>query len=865
VNSGGIFSLNNHNQTLGSLSGNGGTVALGSGGALIVGNGVDTSFAGSITGGGSLTKQGNGRLILTGSSAYSGGTNINAGALQLGVRGGAGAISGSVANVADFDIVNGRTAHLVINNSTASGKTSFYNASTAGNATITNSIGGSTHFNDGSTAGTAFIRNEADTTTIFNNRSSAGRATIDNQGGTTIFRDSASAGSAIITVTSGGTILFQDSAKGGTATLNAFAGGTVDFSGLTRNTTVGSIDGAGNYVLGNRAIAVGGNNQSTTVSGVVSGDSGALVKQGNGTLVLGGFNTYTGGTAVNRGTVRLGVDNALAAVGALIVNSGGTLDLDDHTQTLGALSGNGGTVALGSGALTVGDDTSTTFLGVLSGNDGRLIKQGSGTLTLGGTNTYTGLTTVSAGRLAINGSIVGSVTVGPDGSLGGSGTIGGSVTINGTVSPGNSIGTLFVTGTYTQAPGSVYQVEINPAGQSDRIAVTGNAVLNGGTVAVLAARGTYQRNTTYTILSATGGVNGTYDAVTTNLAFLKPSLSYASKAVTVTLGGGTDAFRSGAQTPNQAAVAGVLDQASSTAAGDFNDVLNALFNLDSNQGPKVLETIRGQNYSGFSSLAIQGAQSFMDSFQFQAGGGASGGMAGPARQQQLPEAGRGLRRGVRRRSAGVGRLGRRRRSLRHRGGRHQRSRHHLQPGRLRRRPRPPLRQHRAGRRRHRLQRRQRQYPGHARHRHLQHAPVRAVRRICRGAVLSRCAGRLRPLDNRMSRPIVIPACRSGWRRATPRPTPSSASSRRLQAGDRAVVRRLRHPFVRLQGVTSTQAGFSETGADSLNLTVASRTTNSLRSVWAPSSAPASTPAGARSSTSSSGWAGATNTPTSRAR
>jgi outer membrane autotransporter protein len=38
------------------------------------------------------------------------------------------------------------------------------------------------------------------------------------------------------------------------------------------------------------------------------------------------------------------------------------------------------------------------------------------------------------------------------------------------------------------------------------------------------------------------------------------------------------------------------------------------------------------------------------------------------------------------------------------------------------------------------------------------------------------------------------------------------------------------PFARLQGSTATQAGFSETGADSLNLTLASQTTNSLRSV-----------------------------------
>src|SRR4029079_15201541 len=38
------------------------------------------------------------------------------------------------------------------------------------------------------------------------------------------------------------------------------------------------------------------------------------------------------------------------------------------------------------------------------------------------------------------------------------------------------------------------------------------------------------------------------------------------------------------------------------------------------------------------------------------------------------------------------------------------------------------------------------------------------------------------------------------------------------------------PFARLQASTSTQAGFSENGADSLDLTVAQQTTNSLRTV-----------------------------------
>jgi hypothetical protein len=45
---------------------------------------------------------------------------------------------------------------------------------------------------------------------------------------------------------------------------------------------------------------------------------------------------------------------------------------------------------------------------------------------------------------------------------------------------------------------------------------------------VLAQPGTYARNTTYTILSANGGVSGTYTGVSSNFAFLTPSLSYSA-------------------------------------------------------------------------------------------------------------------------------------------------------------------------------------------------------------------------------------------------------------------------------------------------------------------------------------------------
>ena len=64
--------------------------------------------------------------------------------------------------------------------------------------------------------------------------------------------------------------------------------------------------------------------------------------------------------------------------------------------------------------------------------------------------------------------------------------------------------------------------------------------INGGTVQVLAAAGSYANSTTYTIVNATGGVSGTYSGVTSNFAFLTPSLTYDANNVFLTLALGTD-------------------------------------------------------------------------------------------------------------------------------------------------------------------------------------------------------------------------------------------------------------------------------------------------------------------------------------
>lgn len=93
--------------------------------------------------------------------------------------------------------------------------------------------------------------------------------------------------------------------------------------------------------------------------------AGALVKAGNGILVLGGVNTnFAGSLDITGGTLGFGAGGRLSAQTAVSVGAG-TLALNNTTQTIGSLAGVG-SVQLGTGSLTTGAlNCSTTFAGVM--------------------------------------------------------------------------------------------------------------------------------------------------------------------------------------------------------------------------------------------------------------------------------------------------------------------------------------------------------------------------------------------------------------------------------------------------------------------------------------------------------------------
>ncbi len=141
------------------------------------------------------------------------------------------------------------------------------------------------------------------------------------------------------------------------------------------------------------------------LGGVISG-SQDLTKGGPGTLVLGGVNTYTGGTTISAGTIKDGIENALPTGTVLTVDGTGKFDLAGFAQTVAGLADGGvgtGTVTDSGDAatFTVNNGATNTFSGLITNgaNALSLTKTGAGSLTLAHVNTYTGATTISAGTI----------------------------------------------------------------------------------------------------------------------------------------------------------------------------------------------------------------------------------------------------------------------------------------------------------------------------------------------------------------------------------------------------------------------------------------------------------------------------------
>lgn len=127
------------------------------------------------------------------------------------------------------------------------------------------------------------------------------------------------------------------------------------------------------------------------------------------------------------------------------------------------------------------------------------------------------------------------------GGLSGTGTIAAPffTSLAGTIAPGTptTIGTLNFQGNVILASANAYLIDIGANGQSDRIAVTAGSLAGsgqanlGGLIAINASAATLRANNLYTIVTATGGISGSFTAPGMLSAILRPTLLYSANQV----------------------------------------------------------------------------------------------------------------------------------------------------------------------------------------------------------------------------------------------------------------------------------------------------------------------------------------------
>ena len=321
----------------------------------------------------SLTKNGAGLWILSGTNTYTGTTTVSAGTLEISST---AALPGATVN-GRYSVANGAT--LAVQNSVGDTEVSAMLSSTnfaagaaigydttAGNRTLSSALGNTAQ------GALGLTKLGVNTLTLTGSNTYTGVTTIG-----------------------GGTLQVGDGVTDGSIASSSI----VNNSALVYN------------VVGSRAAG-------SAISG-----SGTLTKNGAGALNLSGASTYTGNTTLTSGTLQLGASGVGTAAaitsspvgkGTLALN-GGTIASDSATartvlnpvtfgadMPLGDAINSGkltfsGTADLGGTTRTLTAASTVEFAGPVT--NGGIIKSGTGTAILSGTNTFTGAVTVNTGIL----------------------------------------------------------------------------------------------------------------------------------------------------------------------------------------------------------------------------------------------------------------------------------------------------------------------------------------------------------------------------------------------------------------------------------------------------------------------------------
>lgn len=394
--------------------------------------------------------------------------------------------------------------------------------------------------------------------------------------------------------------------------------------GVIQGVGAGGVDKNG-FANGSEGIALGG--------GYVYNAKGALVSGANNAVLVDDGSDGPGVAATtleNHGVIQ-GLDgfgvkfvgnfaDTVINAGTISGSNGLALDLGGGDDKLVLLGGSRfvGLVDGGTGYdRVIMDDPAGGSFGNSRNFEWLDVKQGIWTLTSNG-DFSDGGEIFSGAKLINQGSIAGNVTVDAGGTYAGGGSVGGLV-VNGTLQTNTALGTATITRDLKMGSGSTLAYGVNADGSSAPIKVGGTAYLNGATLAVNPGEGTYPWQSHYTVLQA-GSINGTFGNVTSDYAFLTPTLDYSPTQVGLTYSRNDIAFNQFATTRNGANAANSL-----AGLGKNSPLYNALLNTTNATAGGAIEQLAGSSTANLTSATLGASAQVGNSMlaaMHQMGGGA---------------------------------------------------------------------------------------------------------------------------------------------------------------------------------------------------------------------------------------------------
>lgn len=365
----------------------------------------------------SLTKSGDGTLVLAEVNSYTGTNTLNKGVIQISeernlgdldnlVRFNSGVLQITESFTASsgkvFDVVASSTGVLDIDPTKTLSLTNPGNLRSGNHISVLVKQGeGTLLISAPNTNFTGTVRIDEGSVDLRHQDAlgiAGGKAQIDLNGGTLALINDVSTDFANPLILSADSGIYVDRVSSGSGQIHSVGNITMYAHTLTIDGDHGaSVSIAGGTLLGDATLNTA---TANALIGAINGEFD-LNKDGVGVLTLTGVNTYAGQTIVRDGTLRLGDSERIPNGSALILSNTATFDLDGYNETVGSLSG-GGNVLLGGNTnsfFSAGfNNSDTLYSGIISGS-GSFIKSGTGTLTISGQHTYTGRTEVAGGTL----------------------------------------------------------------------------------------------------------------------------------------------------------------------------------------------------------------------------------------------------------------------------------------------------------------------------------------------------------------------------------------------------------------------------------------------------------------------------------